>query len=329
MKLETTYLGLKLKNPLLPAASPLSRDLDAVKALEDAGAPAIVMYSLFEEEITQNALVDNYFLEQGSESFAEAIDYFPKGGSYTGGAEEYHAHLAKAKKAVDIPVIGSLNGVSSRGWTEQARLMEEAGADAIELNLYFLAADPERSAEQVESLYLETTKLVSSQVQIPVAVKLSPYFTSFAHTAERFVQAGAKGLVLFNRFYQPDIDLEKLEVIPNLFLSTPADARLAMRWIAILRDSLDTSLSANGGIHSGEDIVKQLMCGADSVQVCSVLLRHGPAHLKTMIRDLDRWGDLHEYESVEQMKGSMSHKSTPYPALYERTQYLRTLQSWE
>ena len=329
MKLETTYLGLKLKNPLIPAASPLSRNLDAIKALEDAGAPALVMYSLFEEEITQNALVDDYFLSQGSESFAEATDYFPKGGFYTNGAEEYHAHLAKVKEAVDIPVIGSLNGVSSRGWTEQARLMEDAGADALELNLYFLPADPDKSAEEVESLYLETAKLVCSQVKIPVAVKLSPYFTSFAHTAKRFVEAGAKGLVLFNRFYQPDINLEKLEVTPNLFLSTPSEARLAMRWIAILRDAVDVGLSASGGVHGGEDIVKLLMCGADSIQVCSALLRHGPDHLKTMVRDLQRWGELHEYESVEQMKGSMSHKSTPHPALFERAQYMRTLQSWE
>ena len=329
MKLESRYLGLELKNPLIPAASPLSRNLDTVKALEDAGAPAIVLYSLFEEEITQAQLAADYYESQGSESFAEATSYFPRGGFYTSGAEDYHAYLGKVKDAVSIPVIGSLNGVSSRGWTEHARQMEAAGADAIELNLYYLPTDLDRTAEDVESLYLETTRMVASQVKIPVSVKLSPYFTAFGNTAKKFVEAGARGLVLFNRFYQPDIDLEKLEVTPNLFLSSPVEARLAMRWIAILRGGVDASLSATSGVHTAEDVVKLLMCGADSIQICSALLRHGPSHLKTLLTDLERWGREHEYESVEQMKGSMSHKSTPHPALFERAQYMRTLQSWE
>jgi dihydroorotate dehydrogenase (fumarate) len=307
----------------------LSRNLDAIRALEDAGASAIVMYSLFEEEITQAQLADDYFQAQGSESFAEAVEYFPKGGPYTHDADEYHAHLERVKQAVGIPVIGSLNGVSTRGWTEHARKMEQAGADAIELNLYFLPTNLDHSAEDVEGLYLETLKQVRSQVKVPVAVKLSPYFTAFGHTARRFVEAGADGLVLFNRFYQPDIDLEKLEVTPNLYLSTPVEARLAMRWVAILRGRVGADLSASSGVHTAQDVVKLLMCGADSVQVCSALLRHGPQHLKTILTDLERWGEEHEYESVEQMKGSMSHSSTPHPMLFERVNYMKTLQSWK
>ena len=328
MDLSTTYMGLKLKNPLVPSASPLTANIDSIRKLQEHGASAVILHSLFEEQITHDAAELAHHTAQGTESFAESLTYFPQPDEYRLGPEEYLDLLRKAKLAVDIPVIASLNGVTAGGWTEYAKKMEQAGADALELNVYYIAADASLDGEHVETLYLDILKAVKEVVDIPVAIKLSPFFSATAAMARSLDEAGADGLVLFNRFYQPDIDLEKLEVVPDLVLSSPHEMRLPLRWIAILYDNVKASLAATSGISTGGDAIKMIMAGADVVQVCSVLLKKGVGELSVMLKDMQAWMNEHEYESVEQMKGSMSQRACPDPAAFERANYMKALSSY-
>ncbi len=325
MDLKTTYLGLKLKNPVVPSASPLSRNLDSMKRLEDAGAAAIVMYSLFEEQVEHEAAELDHYLSYGTHSYQEALSYFPTVEEYNLGPDQYVEFLHQAKQSLGIPVIGSINGISSGGWIDYARKMEQAGADAIELNIYYIPTDPKLASQEVEDRYVNVLHAVKRAVKIPVAVKLSPYFSSFAHVAVRLDEAGANGLVLFNRFYQPDIDLEELEVKPNVILSTSDATRLPLRWIAILHGMVKTSLAATSGIHTAEDVIKMIMVGADVTMMCSALLKHGPGHISTVLEDVNKWMVEHEYLSVEQMKGSMSQASVADASAFERAQYMKAL----
>ena len=326
--LSTTYLGLTLKHPIVPSASPLSYTLDGMRRMEDAGASAVVMYSLFEEQIAHEAAELNHYLAYGTESFAEALSYFPDTGSYNLGPDGYVELVRKAKAALRIPVIGSLNGISTGGWMSYAKKIEEAGADALELNVYYIPTDPKLSANDVESRYLEVLEAVKKTLRIPVAMKLSPFFSSLANLAHRLDAAGADGLVLFNRFYQPDIDLETLEMKPNVILSTPHALRLPLRWIGILHGRVRASLAATSGIHTAPDALKMLMAGADVTMMCSALLKHGPGHIKNVLEEMNRWMEEHEYASVKQMKGSMSQKSVADPSAFERANYMKTLQSF-
>lgn len=329
MNLTTSYLGLKLKNPVIPSSSPLMTSVDNIKRMEDAGAAAVVLHSLFEEQISNEALQLHYHTTQGTESFAEALTYFPEPSEYKQPTDEYIEHIVRVKKAVSIPVIGSLNGVSSGGWTKYARKMEEAGADAIELNLYYVATDPLADARLLEAAYIETLKDVRSHVKIPVALKLSPFFTSLPNMTKRFVEAGANGLVLFNRFYQPDFDIEERKVKPHIVLSHSSMIRLSLRWIAILYGRLgNTSLAATGGVHTGTDAIKLFMAGADVTYVCSALLKDGPGAITRILSEIQDWMTRHEYESIHQMKGSMSQQSVADPAAFERALYLKELQSF-
>ena len=329
MDLSTTYLGLSLKNPLVPSAGPLSAEIGSLRQMEDAGASCVVLHSLFEEQIRHEAAEFDHYLSYGTESFAEAITYFPQPDDYRLGPEEYLGHIAKAKEAVRIPIIASLNGVSQGGWIDYARQMEQAGADAIELNVYFVATDPELSSSEVESRYLDILKAVKSTVKIPVAMKLSPYFSAPAAMARRLDEAGADGLVLFNRFYQPDIDLETLTIVPGLMLSSTFEMRLPLRWIATLHGRVSASLAATTGISSGPDVLKMIMAGADVTQLCSVLLRKGPQELSVIRGEMERWMEENEYESLKQMKGSLSQRSAADPALFERANYMKTLNSYK
>jgi len=329
MDLTTTYLGLKLKNPIIPSAGPLSRTLDSMKKLEDAGAAAIVMYSLFEEQIAHEAAEIEFYLSYGTESFAEALTYFPETAEYNLGPDEYVELLHKAKQSLGIPVIGSLNGISASGWIDYARKIEQAGADALELNIYYIPTDPLLTAEDVESRYLEVLHAVRQAVKIPIAVKLSPFFSSMANMARKFDLAGAQGLVLFNRFYQPDIDLEALEVSPNIVLSTPQAMRLPMRWIAILYGTLKASLAATSGIHTAEDVLKMLAVGADVTMMCSALLKNGPQHIANVLTDVERFMIEHEYVSVQQMKGSLSQRAVADPSAFERANYMKALNQYK
>jgi len=328
MNLTTTYLGHKLRTPLVPSASPLSEQLDNVKRMEDAGAAAIVFHSLFEEQLRHDRQELDYHLTQGTESFAEALNYFPEPSEFKVGPEAYVEHIAKAKAATSIPIIGSLNGSTFGGWQTYAKQIEQAGADGLELNIYSVQTDPNLSSEDIEQNYLTILASVKAQVKIPVAVKLSPFFTNFARFARRLDEHGANGLVLFNRFYQPDIELETLEIMPNVLLSTPMAMRLPMRWTAILYGRIGASLAATSGIHRATDALKMLMAGADVTMLCSVLLRRGIAHLAVIEREMREWMEEHEYESVEQLKGSMSQKSCPDPGAFERAQYMRALQTY-
>ena len=325
MKLSTNYLGLKLRSPLVPSASPLTEEIDNLKRMEEAGAGAVVLHSLFEEQLRLERFELNRSLTEGTNSFPEALSYFPEPEEFRLGPEEYLDYVVKAKKAVNIPVIASLNGSTMGGWTNYARQIQSSGADAIELNIYYIPTDPEITADQVEQTYVDILRGVKSAVSIPVSVKLSPFFTNFAHTAKRLADAGADGLVLFNRFYQPDIDLESLEVTPNLLLSTPMAMRLPLRWIAILHGRLQASLAATGGIHRASDALKMLMAGADITMLCSVLLRRGIPHIKTLETEISEWLEKHEYDSIEQLKGSLSQKNCPDPSAFERAQYMRAL----
>ncbi len=329
MDLSTTYMGIALKNPLVPSASPLSRTIDSIKAMEDAGASAVVIYSLFEEQITHEALELHYHTTAHSESYAEALSYFPESHEYTLEPDEYVEHIRRAKEVVDIPVIGSLNGVTAGGWIEYARKIEEAGADALELNVYYIPTDSKLTSLDVENKYIDILQAVKRTVRIPVAMKISPFFSSFASFAERLDRGGADALVLFNRFYQPDIDLEDLEVVPNINLSTPQALRLPMRWIAILFGKVKASLAATSGIHTSEDVLKMLMAGADITMVCSTLLKNGIGQITEILEGMRLWMEEHEYESVTQMKGSMSHKSVAAPAAFERANYMKALNSYE
>lgn len=325
MDLKTTYLGLKLNNPLVPSASPLSKNVDSMKRLEDAGASAIVMYSLFEEQIAHEAAELEHYLAYGSHSHAEAMDYFPRPEEYNLGPDQYVELLHSAKQSLRIPVIGSLNGISTGGWIDYAKKLEQAGADALELNIYYIPTDPVLTSQEVEERYVNVLLAVKRAVRIPVAVKLSPYFSSFANVATRLDKAGANGLVLFNRFYQPDFDLEALEVTPNVVLSTSDAIRLPLRWIAILHGVVKTSLAGTSGVHSAEDVIKLIMAGADVTMMCSALLKHGPKHLTMVLEGLNKWMVEHEYLSVEQMKGSMSQASVADPAAFERANYMKAL----
>lgn len=329
MDLSTTYLGLKLKNPIVPSASPLSHSLDSMKSLEDAGASAIVMYSLFEEQIAHEIAEIDFYLSYGTESFAESLTYFPGTTDYNLGPDDYVELIRKAKASLDIPIIASLNGITVGGWMKYASRMEQAGADALELNVYYIPTDPLLTGVDVEDRYAEILQAVRQSVTIPIAMKLSPYFSSFAHVAQRLVNSGANGLVLFNRFYQPDIDLHTLEVKPGITLSSPFAMRLPMRWIAILRGQVKASLAATSGIHTAEDVLKMLMVGADVTMMCSALLRNGPQHLAKVLADLERWMLEHEYVSVAQMKGSMSQKSVSDPSAFERANYMKALNSFK
>lgn len=325
MDLTTKYLGLKLRSPLVVSASPLSEDVDNIKRMEDAGAAAVVLYSLFEEQLRHDRLELNQNLQQGTESFAEALTYFPEPEDFRLGPEEYLKHIAEAKKATRIPIIASLNGSSAGGWTKYAEQIQQAGADALELNIYYIPTDMELSGEVVEDMYLNILRSVKAEVKIPVAVKLSPFFSNFANMAKRFDEAGADGLVLFNRFYQPDIELETLEVKPNLLLSTPMAMRLPLRWIALLHGKISASLAATSGIHRASDALKMLMVGADVTMLCSTVIRHGIPQIGMMERDMIDWLDEHGYESVSQLKGSLSQKNCPEPAAFERAQYMKAI----
>jgi dihydroorotate dehydrogenase (fumarate) len=328
MDLTTTYLGLKLNSPLVISASPLSEDVDNIKRMADAGAAAVVLYSLFEEQLRRDRLELNQNLQQGTESFAESLTYFPDPGEYRLGPEEYLKHIAAAKKATGIPIIASLNGSSVGGWMDYARQIQQAGADALELNIYYIPTDMNLPGEVVEETYLNILKAVKANVTIPVAVKLSPFFSNFANMAQRFDQAGANGLVLFNRFYQPDIELESLEVKPNILLSTPMAARLPLRWIALLHGRVNASLAATSGIHRAADVLKMLLAGADVTMLCSTIIRHGLPQIAMIERGLLDWLEEHEYESVNQLKGSLSQKNCPDPTAFERAQYMRAISSY-
>jgi dihydroorotate dehydrogenase (fumarate) len=327
--LTTNYLGLKLKNPLVVSASPLSKRLDTVQKLEQAGAAAIVMYSLFEEQVTFESHQLDHYLEHSANRHAEALSYFPNLTYYNLGAEGYLKHLEKVKKSVSIPVIGSLNGVTSGGWVEYARKIEAAGADALELNLYYLPTDLHMNSQTLEETYIELVYEVRSRLRIPLAVKLSPFFTSLPYMARRFSEAGANGLVLFNRFYQPDFDLEDLAVVPNLELSTPYDLRLPLRWIAILYGRVPTDFALTGGVHSAQDIVKGLMAGASVTMVASELLANGVKRVSSLLSTLDQWMAAYEYQSISQMKGSMSQLHCAEPAAFERANYMRALNTFD
>jgi dihydroorotate dehydrogenase (fumarate) len=327
--LTTTYMGMKLKNPVVPSASPLSANLDTIKRMEDAGAAAVTLHSLFEEQIQFEAEALTHFLERGTDSFAEALTYFPAVHEYRRGPDEYVEHIRKAKEMVDIPIIASLNGVSTGGWTGYAKHFEEAGADAVELNVYFIPTSFHLMSYDVEDLYFKLLKEVKKRVSIPVAMKLSPYFSAMPHVASMLDAEGTDALVLFNRFYQPDIDIEELEVTPNLQLSTPVEMRLPMRWIAILYGHIDASMALTSGIHRPEDVIKAVMVGADVANVCSVLLKEGVGKIDELLQGVSAWMDEHEYESIEQMKGSMSHRSCPEPAAFERANYMKVLNSYK
>ncbi len=327
--LTTTYLGLKLKNPLVASASPLSKKVDNVRRLENAGAAAVVMYSLFEEQITHESHELDHYLERGTHSFAESLSYFPDLDHYNLGPERYLEHLHKVKQAVSIPVIGSLNGVSSGGWVEFAHLIEEAGADALELNIYYLPTEVDLSGAELEEEYVRLVRDVRARVKLPIAVKLSPFFTSLPNMAKRFVDTGANGLVLFNRFYQPDFDLEELEVVPNLVLSTSHELRLPLRWIAILYGRVEADFALTSGVHTAQDVLKAMMAGANVAMMTSTLLANGLGRLMHILTDLQEWMEEHEYESITQMRGSMSQRAVAEPAAFERANYMKALNSFD
>ncbi len=326
--LTTRYMGLTLKNPVVPSASPLSRRLSGIKAMEDAGAAAVTMYSLFEEQIDIEAMTQHLAVEQEAFMSAEATSYFPKAKDYQGGPDDYLELIRKAKAAIDIPVIGSLNGVTTGGWTRYAKLIEQAGADALELNVYLIPTRPELTSEGVENTYLEILREVKAQVKIPVAMKLNPFFSALPNMAARLDRAGADGLVLFNRFYQPDFDLEELTVTPHLVLSTSWEMRLPLRWIAILYGRINASMALSTGVDTAADVVKAIMAGADIATMASVLLGQGVGKIGDMVAGLQQWMELHEYESVGQMKGALSQRNVADATAFERANYMKVLGSW-
>jgi dihydroorotate dehydrogenase (fumarate) len=323
--LRTTYLGLDLRSPLVASAGPLTGDLDSLRRLQDAGTAAVVLPSLFEEQITHDEFEVERVLSTGTESFAEALDYFPDLDDYNTGPESYLGLVEEAKRVLEIPVIASLNGVSSGGWTDYARLLQSAGADAIELNVYFVATDPAVTAPEVEERYIDLVASVRKTIRIPLAVKIGPFFSSMANMAVRLVDAGADGLVLFNRFYQPDIDLETMYVAPSLALSSSHELRLPLRWIAILHGVVEASLAATTGVHTSKEVAKVLLAGADVAMMTSALLRAGPEHVADVEAGLVAWMAEKEYESVSQLRGSMSQRSVPDPAAFERANYMKVL----
>lgn len=326
--LTTTYLGLPLKNPLVASSSPLSQKIETVCQLEEFGIAALVMYSLFEEQIIHDSLKLHQDLIRGAESFPEAIDYFPEIGRYSIGPDTYVEHLRKIKRATRVPVIGSLNGVSTGGWIEYAQKIEQAGADALELNLYYLATDPDLTSAELEDIYVQLVNDVRQQVNIPLAVKLSPFYTALPNFARRLVEAGANGLVIFNRFYQPDFDLEQLEVIPNLVLSDSHELRMPLRWIAILYGRIQADLALTSGVHTATDVLKAMMAGASAAMLASELLQNGLGRVSEILSDLENWMESHEYDSIVQMKGSMSQLAIAEPAAFERANYMKVLSSY-
>jgi dihydroorotate dehydrogenase (fumarate) len=328
MDLSTTYMGLKLKNPVVPSSSPLSHSVDSIRSLEDAGAAAVVMYSLFEEQITLESYYLDYYLSHGTESFAESLSYFPEMERYNVGPDEYIDLIRRAREAVDIPIIASLNGVSSGGWIDYACQMEEAGASAVELNVYYIPTDPYTQGTEVEHLYVDILRDVKRVVTIPVAMKLSPYFSSTAYMARRLSEGGADALVLFNRFYQPDLDLESLEVVPRLVLSSSEELRLPLRWVAILYGRLPMDLAITSGVHTYQDVLKALMAGAKVAMMASELLQNGIGRIDQVLNEMAEWMEEHEYESVSQMIGSMSQKHVAEPSAFERANYMKTLASY-
>jgi dihydroorotate dehydrogenase (fumarate) len=328
MDLSTTYMGLKLAHPIVPSASPLSTNLSGIRRMEDAGASAVVMYSLFEEQIEHESYQLDHYLSYNIDSYGEALDYFPSLDNYNVGPDDYLNLIWRAKQSVDIPIIGSLNGVSTGGWIEYARKIEQAGADCLELNIYHIAADPLVDAAAVEQLYLDVVTEVINCVSIPVAVKLGPYFSAFGNMATKIANTGAKALVLFNRFYQPDFDLQNLEVVPHLVLSTSNELRLPLRWVAILYGRVPTDFAITSGVHTHEDVLKSLMAGANVTMMASELLRNGVDRMSEIRRDMEQWMEEREYESVEQMRGSMSQINVAQPGTFERANYMKVLQSW-
>ena len=326
--LSTTYLGLTLKNPLVVSPSPLCEKIDNIRQMEDAGASAVVLPSLFEEQITLESHHLDRYLSHGTESFAESLTYFPDMIDYNLGPDGYLELIRRAKFVVDIPIIGSLNGVSTGGWITYAKKIEEAGADALELNTYYIPTDPELTGAQVEQMYLDLVRDVKASVRIPVAIKLSPNFSAIPNMARRLDQAGADALVMFNRFYQPDFDLENLEVVPSLILSGPYELLVRLTWVAIVYGHIRADLAITGGVHTALDVLKAMMVGARVAMMTSALLTHGIGHLNTVRADLLTWMEQHEYESIRQMQGSMSHRSVANPAAFERANYIKVLSSY-
>ncbi len=327
--ITTNYLGMQLANPLVVSASPIGLDVEQLLRFEEAGASAVVLPSLFEEQIDHESYQIHAVMELGAESFAEALSYLPEMTAYNTGPDRYLGLVRRARRALSVPVIASLNGASPGGWTSYASRLEEEGADAVELNVYFIAADVNETAQHVEQRYLEIVEAVKAAVNVPLAVKVGPFFSSMANMASRLVDAGADGLVLFNRFYQPDIDLKELEVVPNLQLSHQAEMRLPLRWVAILYNRVAASLAATTGAHDGLDVVKLLLAGADVTMMASALLRHGPARMRQCVEMLTGWLTENDYESVEQMKGSMSWQGAPNPSAFERANYMETLRTFK
>lgn len=328
MNLNTRYLGLELKNPLVPAASPLSTNLDSLCRLEDAGAAAVTLFSVFEEQIEHEIEQMAHYLDYGSDSYGEATSYFPEPADYHRGPDEYLELIRTAKQRLSVPIIASLNGSSKGGWAKYAKDMAAAGADALELNVNWIETDPTITGAEVEARYTDVVQLVANAVSIPVTVKVGPYFSALANLARRFSQVGAKGLVLFNRFYQPDFDLDERTVRPNLTLSTPAEMRLPLHWIAILYGRVDLNLALSTGVHSASDVIKAMMAGARVATCASALLANGPGHMLTMLREIESWMVVHEYESIQQMQGSMSYQKVPNPSAFERANYMKELQSF-
>lgn len=326
--LSTTYLGLTLKNPLVVSPSPLCEKIDNIRQMEDAGASAVVLPSLFEEQITLESHHLDRYLSHGTESFAESLTYLPDMIDYNLGPDGYLELIRRAKFVVDIPIIGSLNGVSTGGWITYAKKIEEAGADALELNTYYIPTDPELSGAQVEQMYLDLVRDVKASVRIPVAIKLSPNFSAIPNMARRLDQAGADALVMFNRFYQPDFDLENLEVVPSLILSGSYELLVRLTWVAVVYGHIRADLAITGGVHTALDVLKAMMVGARVAMMTSALLTHGIGHLNTVRADLLTWMEQHEYESIRQMQGSMSHRSVANPAAFERANYMKVLSSY-
>lgn len=328
MDFTTTYLGFKLKSPLVASSSPMTQSLEGILRLEESGAAAIVMHSLFEEQITLESLRLNHYLDYFTESFAESLSYFPEMESYNVGPEEYLNLIRQAKKSLSVPLIGSLNGITTGGWIDYATRIQQAGADALELNIYYIPTNPEETAEQVEQRYIDILRSVKEHVEIPVAVKIGPSFSSIAHMAKRLVEAGADALVLFNRFYQPDYDIENLEVTPHLVLSSSHEMRLPLRWVAILYGRIAADFAITSGVHTAEDAIKGVMAGANIVMMTSELLQNGPDRLRVIAEEMHQWMVDREYESVEQMRGSMSQQHVAEPAVFARANYMKVLQSW-
>ena len=329
MDLSTTYLGMKLNNPIVPSASPLSRNVSTIRQMEDKGASAVVLYSLFEEELNHESRTLDRYLTEGTHSFAEALSYFPEAPAYHAiGPDSYLEHIHRAKKAVDIPIIASLNGVSTGGWIRFAKQIEGAGADGLELNVYYLPTNVDLSSGAVEQIYIDLMRDIKAEIDIPVAMKLSPYFSATAHMMKKLADQGADGLVLFNRFYQPDLDLENLEITPHLVLSNSHELRLPLRWIAILYGRLNTDLALTTGVHTAEDALKGVAAGAAVVQIASELLRNGIDRIEEILAEMSNWLVEHEYESLDMLKGSLSQSNVDFRAAFERANYLEVVRSF-